>query len=142
MELLSVAGADLSGRQPRREVNPFALRKGTTVKYSSMAAMARGLEKLQDAEVSGEIKIVRCKNRWARATGGGWADLPVNFSFCDGPAALHVCELQFVHTKLMIVRKQMDAHHEYGIFRAANELLELHAGPDFAAELADEPFCL
>ena len=70
------------------------------IQYSSMAAMARGLEHLQDAELSGEIKIVRCKNRWARATGGGWADLLINFCFCDGPAEAHVCELQFVRTGL------------------------------------------
>ena len=66
------------------------------IQYNTMAAMARGLGYLQGAELSGEIKIVRCKNRWARATGGGWADLLINFCFCDGPAALHVCELQFV----------------------------------------------
>lgn len=62
----------------------------------------------------------------------------INFSFCDGPAQGHVCELQFVHAQLMIVRKQMGAHREYGIFRAANELLELSADPDFAAELDDQ----
>ena len=97
---------------------------------------------MMQAERTEAIKIVRCKNRWARATGGGWADLLINFCFCDGPAEAHVCELQFVHTKLMIVRKQMGAHHEYGIFRAANELLELRADEAFRAELADKPLCL
>ena len=63
-----------------------------------MAAMARGLACLEGAEKDGEIEIVRCKNRWARATGGGWADLLINFCFCDGPATWHVCELQFVRT--------------------------------------------
>lgn len=36
----------------------------------------------------------------------------------------------------------MGAHHEYATFRAANELLELHADPGFAAELVDEPRCV
>merc|ERR1711964_96439 len=101
-----------------------------------------GLACLEDAEENLDIRVMRCKNRWAQATGGGWADLLINFCFCDGPAALHVCELQFVHTKLMIVRKQMGAHHEYSIFRAANELLELHADEAFAAELVDETRCV
>merc|ERR1711964_502372 len=107
-----------------------------------MAAMVRGLKCLEQAKETDEIKILRCKNRWAQETGGGWADLLINFCFCRGPAAWHVCGLQFVHAKLMIVRKQMGAHHEYSIFRAANELLELHADEAFRAELEDEPLCL
>ena len=74
---------------------------------------------------SGESLLVA--SRWAEATSGGWADLLVNFQFTDGPAAGHVCEIQYVHSKLMIVRKQMGAHHEYAVSRAAMELLEMPA---------------
>ena len=56
----------------------------------------------------------------------------MNFCFGDGPGSGHICELQFVHAKLMIVRKQLGAHNEYGTFRAANELLALYADPDYA----------
>ena len=80
-------------RAPRVAASADCAREA--IQYSSMANMARGLQYLQDAELSGEILIVRCKNRWAQATGGGWADLLINFCFMDGPAAWHVCELQF-----------------------------------------------
>ena len=35
----------------------------------------------------------------------------INFSFTSGPVSGHICELQFVHAKMMLVRKQMGAHH-------------------------------
>lgn len=37
------------------------------IQYSSMVAMARGLEALMSAADAGEILILRCKNRWAQA---------------------------------------------------------------------------
>lgn len=111
--------------EPRPRVAASADCAREALTFPNMTAMAYGLELLLEAERNEEIRIVRCKNRWRQPTGGGWADLLINFIFPDGPAAGHVAELQVVHAKLMVVRTKMGAHHEYAVFRAANELLEL-----------------
>lgn len=69
------------------------------IEYAEMSDMLKGLQYLQS---NTGVRIQRCKNRLDHPTDGGWADVLVNVSFLDGPAAGFTCELQFVHAKLMV----------------------------------------
>ena len=46
----------------------------------------------------------------------------LNIAFVDSDSA-HVCELQLIHTKLMLARKGMAGHNDYVAFRSAAELV-------------------
>ena len=85
------------------------------------------------------LEIMRIKNRFRTPTAGGWADMQLNFRFqmdantgADGvgddeklrSAYWHVCEIQFIHKHMSLVRRQMGAHHMYAKYRSATELLE------------------
>ena len=70
------------------------------------------------------LRICRVKNRFASPTAGGWTDCTVNFFFVDDPNR-HVCELQFIHNKLLHQRKTLGGHQFYAAFRCAYECLEL-----------------
>jgi hypothetical protein len=69
------------------------------------------------------VAIQRVKNRLQTPTDGGWADCLINFVFTDDPRG-HICEIQLVHDKLMLVRKNMGAYESYAFYRSAVELLE------------------
>jgi hypothetical protein len=69
------------------------------------------------------VAIQRVKNRLQKPTDGGWADCLINFVFTDDPHG-HICKIQLVHDKLMLVRKNMGAHESYAFYRSAVELLE------------------
>jgi hypothetical protein len=87
---------------------------------NSIAALASVYEHMQTSD---RIQIIRVKNRLKEANDSGWADCLVNFVFVDDPAR-HICEVQLVHNKMMLVRKNMGAHSSYSFFRTANEMLE------------------
>jgi hypothetical protein len=86
----------------------------------SVAALADVYETLRSSRV---INIVRVKNRMQHPNDSGWADCLINFTFIDDTTN-HVCEVQLVHTKLFLMRKNMGAHESYSFFRSALELLE------------------
>jgi hypothetical protein len=86
----------------------------------SVAALANVYDILRSSRA---INIVRVKNRMKHPNNSGWADCLVNFTFRDDDTK-HVCEVQLVHTKLFLVRKNMGAHESYSFFRSALELLE------------------
>ena len=68
-------------------------------------------------------KIVRVKNRFAGGrTSGGWADCLLNIVRSDDPHQ-HVCEVQLVHEKMLLLRKQLGGHDAYHRYRTADELL-------------------
>ena len=93
------------------------------------------------AGISEKLDIVRIKNRFNEPTSGGWADAMVNFRFAAGPGGgreSHVCEIQFVHAQMMLVRKQMGAHYQYEQFRSARELMEATGNVDIANEIDEE----
>jgi len=93
------------------------------------------------AGISEKLDIVRIKNRFNEPTSGGWADAMVNFRFAAGPEGSmesHVCEIQFVHAQMMLVRKQMGAHYQYEQFRSARELMEATGNVDIANEIDEE----
>ena len=89
-----------------------------------MKQIARLLQCLYDIARSGDIVLVRIKNRFKSPSPGGWADIMVNFYFTSDPHK-HICEIQFVHGHLMTARAGLGGHHVYGKGRAAAELLEL-----------------
>eukprot|EP00039_Didymoeca_costata_P022557 m.346949 g.346949 ORF g.346949 m.346949 type:complete len:329 (+) comp30824_c0_seq1:617-1603(+) len=70
-----------------------------------------------------KIVVVRISDRFAAPTSGGWAVTIINFYFADD-SNKHICEIQLVHSQLMAVRKQLDAHVAYNQFKAARDLLE------------------
>ena len=80
------------------------------------------------------LQIRRVKNRFAAPTCGGWADCLVSISIGN---CKHVAEIQLVHARLMLVRKNMGAHHVYSNFRTAYEVLSMF-GTNVLAEI-DEP---
>ena len=51
----------------------------------------------------------------------------------NGDRNKHICEVQFVHVKLLVVRKQLGGHTEYAVLRSAAELREVHAAEVRAA---------
>merc|ERR1712118_217150 len=71
----------------------------------SVRGLVAVLQELLRMHATGVIRLVRCKNRFQEPTLGGWADIVLNACFVDDPH-LHVFELQLVHEKLSIMRKQ------------------------------------
>jgi len=70
------------------------------------------------------ICICRAKNRFGQPTSGGWADFMVNFYFEEDDHK-HICEVQFAHSQMLLVRQKMGGHAKYGQFRGALEILEV-----------------
>ena len=73
----------------------------------------------------GNICIVRLKDRWTRPTPDGWRDLMVNFYFVSDEHC-HICEVQIVHSVLLMARKDLPGHTVYVQVRNARELLEFY----------------
>jgi hypothetical protein len=48
----------------------------------------------------------------------------VNFYF-EEDGHKHICEVQLVHSQMMLVRQKMGAHKTYGQFRGAKEIMEM-----------------
>ena len=72
----------------------------------------------------GRARLERSKDRFAQPSGGGWMDCLINIGInLDGDGWL-VGEVQIVHRQLLVVRAELGAHHGYGIYRAALEMLE------------------
>jgi hypothetical protein len=71
--------------------------------YSNFLDMDSAVEMVQKAEARGELEILRTKSRFAQPTSGGWRDLVLNIRF-TADRSKHVCEVQFVHSKLLLVR--------------------------------------
>ena len=66
--------------------------------------------------------VVRVKDRFvANPTSSGWRDLMINFFFVDDPNR-HVCEVQVVHSKMLVARQGLPGHAIYGRTRNALEV--------------------
>ena len=64
-----------------------------------------------------------------------WMDIMANITLA-GDASLHVCEIQIVHSKMLVARKNLGGHKPYAQLRAATEILEvLGSERDAAASL-------
>jgi len=59
----------------------------------------------------------------ANPSPGGWRDLMINFYFTSDPHR-HVCEIQVVHSRMLVARKGLPGHAIYGRSRNALEILE------------------
>ena len=70
---------------------------------SSMEQMAKVAVALLSCS---EIAIVRVKDRNAEPSAGGWRDIMINFVLVGDDNA-HVCEVQLVHKKMLLQRKEM-----------------------------------
>lgn len=92
------------------------------VECESMSQMASSLEALSKHD---GLEILRCKNRFAKPSPGGWMDLMVNVRM-KADVSRHVCEVQFVHSKMLMIRRDWGGHGDYSKFRSARELLEMH----------------
>jgi len=89
-----------------------------------MSEVVLVLRSLVSFQESGEICILRVKDRFQEPTPAGWADVMVNAVFADD-RYLHVFELQIYHHDLLTVRKDIGGHEGYSRFRASREISEL-----------------
>lgn len=67
----------------------WSVQKGTQARASPPVQVLKEFVALAE---SGEIKVVRVKDRFAESA-GGWRDVMLNFSLTSDPAA-HICEVQ------------------------------------------------
>mmetsp|Transcript_32136 Transcript_32136/g.73537 ORF Transcript_32136/g.73537 Transcript_32136/m.73537 type:complete len:768 (-) Transcript_32136:32-2335(-) len=93
------------------------------VECPSMEGVRKALQCLLEEAKRKEITLLRMKMRFDKPSDGGWRDALVNFTF-QSDESQHVCELQVMHVKMMTIRSDMGAHHDYAQFRGAVELLE------------------
>jgi serine/threonine protein kinase len=84
--------------------------------------MCQGIELMKSHK---DIVVMRTKDRFSNPTSGGWMDHVNNVRF-KSDRNRHVCEIQFVHKSLLVVREALGGHHVYNYFRSAMELLESH----------------
>jgi len=95
------------------------------IECPSMRSVYNVLQELLYEGANGTLVLLRIKMRFDEKSDGGWRDALVNFRFEDDTTE-HVCELQIMHKKMMTIRADMGAHHDYAQFRGAVELLEKH----------------
>lgn len=95
--------------------------------YGGMSALVLGLERLQNDHREGRITVLRAKERFSSPTSAGWSDILVNLCL---PQVDFPCEIQMVHSKMMLIRHDMGAHGEYAKFRTAKEVLDLQMAFD------------
>ena len=77
------------------------------------------------ATTESEIVLLRIKDRLGAPSFLG--DVLINFSFASDPRG-HVCELQLVHAKAYVARKDLGGHESYSYLRGAASSIQLMAG--------------
>ena len=101
--------------------------------FTKMADMQKAVQALLECD---EIEVLRVKDRFGNPTSGGWRDVMINFKLKGDPTH-HICEVQLVLEKLLVVRTQLGGHKEYAVLRSAVELQEVNAaGAEAAASEA------
>lgn len=68
------------------------------------------------------VQIVQVNDRFANPK-GGWADCAVYFCFPNTSFPDIITEVQFCHSKMLLVRQNMGAHHSYSDARFFAELV-------------------
>ena len=91
------------------------------IECSDCALMA---EVVQALLASNSIVVRRVKDRATKATRAGWMDVMINVTLASDVES-HVCEVQVVHSKMMVVRAALGGHTSYAKLRAASEMLEV-----------------
>jgi len=97
-----------------------------TIVCESMGVVLRVLAVFLCLDRAGQLTVVSGKNRFANPTSGGWADIMLSILLPTqerGPS--HICEIQVVHKRMLVVRTHLGAHSDYANFRAALELTEV-----------------
>ena len=75
-----------------------------------------------------DITLVRGKERFvSQPSDGGWRDYLLCFHFNDPRLNFHVCEVQIVLDKLLVLRRNLPGHRVYHAVRNASELLDMPA---------------
>ena len=75
-----------------------------------------------------DITLVRGKERFvSEPSEGGWRDYLLCFYFNDPRLNFHVCEVQIVLDKLLVLRRNLPGHRVYHAVRNASELLDMPA---------------
>jgi hypothetical protein len=70
-----------------------------------------------------DIVITRVKDRFiACPSAGGWRDCMINF-YLMSDANKHICEIQLVHSQMMMARHGLPGHDVYNCVRNADELV-------------------
>ena len=87
-----------------------------------MEALAELLDLIAKSD---EIEVVRVKDRFSYPSPGGWRDAMINYRV---KGHQHICEVQIVHSKMLVARKELGGHEEYAAERSAREILEYLAG--------------
>ena len=73
-----------------------------------------------------DITLVRGKERFvSEPSEGGWRDYLLCFHFNDPRLNFHVCEVQIVLDKLLVLRRNLPGHRVYHAVRNASELLDM-----------------
>ena len=93
---------------------------GCLVVCNDFRSMREVVEKLQD-QTEPDVILCDIKDRWTSSSGGGWRDLICILSV--GPQKV-MCEVQIVHTKLLVARQGLDAHKAYAKYRSYFEMLQ------------------
>ena len=92
---------------------------GCLVVCNDIRSMREVVERFK-AQAEPDMMVCEVKSRWADSSEGGWRDLiciaPI------GPGRI-VCEIQMVHAKLQVARKQLDTHKAYAKYRRYFEML-------------------
>ena len=83
------------------------------------------LRSILDDHNDEKLVVLRVKERFTSPSNGGWSDVLVNM--CFGKHAAFPSEIQFVHAKMLVLRHDLGGHQIYACYRAAVEILELHA---------------
>jgi hypothetical protein len=90
------------------------------ITYENFTNMLKGITAMTEHK---DIVHMRTKCRFLKPTSGGWMDHVTNVRFSSDRNS-HVCEIQFVHKQLLVVREQLGGHEVYNYFRSAMELLD------------------
>jgi hypothetical protein len=102
------------------------------IQCDDCSLMAEVLEKVMNFP---GVTVVRVKDRSNNMTSMNWMDVMVNLTL-NSDTSEHVCEVQIVHTKMLVARSELGGHGPYGKLRAANEILALRAAEPAAARRA------
>jgi hypothetical protein len=57
-----------------------------------------------------------------------WMDIMVNITLAGDVQTQHLCEIQIVHSKMLVARKNLGGHKPYSQLRAASEILAVLRG--------------
>ena len=90
---------------------------GCLVICPDFKAMQEVVQELKDRP---DLILCQVKSRWDSSSKGGWRDLICIVSI--GPQRI-MCEIQVVHSKMLVAREGLDGHKGYEMFRNFSEML-------------------